>query len=180
MNLQLLAHKLIKWLPGECADWFFDNIMTILGDPGADIGGEVKSKRAGKYGTKKSKERREEPLWTMSYQTSSKRSPPFCLLIGQKNINVFWHQSEVRTAATKEKASKGKFFGPDKLQNHSNEGKGEEKTKSETKERRRREKKAMFVLLVLIMATFGRKKLLDAKGPFGDNVFKNPARCTKV
>ena len=54
------------------------------------------------------------------------------------------------------------------------------KTKSETKERRRREKKAMFVLLVLIMATFGRKKLLDAKGPFGDNVFKNPARYTKV
>ena len=20
--------KLIKWLPGECADWFFNNIMT--------------------------------------------------------------------------------------------------------------------------------------------------------
>ena len=42
------------------------------------------------------------------------------------------------------------------------------------------EKKAMVALLVLIMATleivFGRKKLLDAKGPFGDNVFKNPAR----
>ena len=28
MNLQLFAHKLIKWLPGECADWFFDNVMT--------------------------------------------------------------------------------------------------------------------------------------------------------
>ena len=50
---------------------------TILGDPGADSGSEGKSKRAGKYGTKKSKERREEPLETMSYQTSSKRSPPF-------------------------------------------------------------------------------------------------------
>ena len=24
--------------------------------------------------------------------------------------------------------------------------------------------------------SFGRKKPLDAKGPFGDNVFKNPAR----
>ena len=34
----------------------------ILGDPGADSGGEGKSKRAEKYGTKKSKERREEPL----------------------------------------------------------------------------------------------------------------------
>ena len=36
------------------------------------------------YGTKKSKERREEPLGTMSYQTSSKRSPPFWLLIGAR------------------------------------------------------------------------------------------------
>ena len=38
----------------------------------------------------------------------------------------------------------------------------------------------MVTLLVFIIATleivFGRKKLLDAKGPFGDNVFKNPAR----
>ena len=50
---------------------------NILGDPGADSGGEGKSKRGEKYGTKKSKERREEPLRTMSYQTSSKRSPPF-------------------------------------------------------------------------------------------------------
>ena len=45
--------------------------VPILGDPGADSGGEGKFKRAGKYGTKKSKERREEPLGTMSYQTSS-------------------------------------------------------------------------------------------------------------
>ena len=36
----------------------------------------------------------------MSYQTSSKRSPPFCLLIGQKNTKVFWHQSEARTIPT--------------------------------------------------------------------------------
>jgi len=49
----------------------------ILGDPGADSGGEGKSKRVEKYGTKKSKEWREEPLETISYQTSSKRSPPF-------------------------------------------------------------------------------------------------------
>ena len=77
---------------------FYPNI--ILGVPGADSGGEGKSKRVGKYGTKKSKERRKEPLGTMSYQTSSKRSPPFWLLIGQKNTKVFWHQSEARTAAT--------------------------------------------------------------------------------
>ena len=53
----------------------FQGHIHILGDPGADSGGEGKSKRAGKYGTKKSKERREEPLGTMSQQTSSKRSP---------------------------------------------------------------------------------------------------------
>jgi len=46
--------------------------IPILGDPGADSGDEGKSKRAEKYGTKKSKERWEEPLGTMSYQTSSK------------------------------------------------------------------------------------------------------------
>ena len=52
-------------------------ISSILGDPGADSRGEGNSKRAEKHGTKKSKERREEHLGTMSYQTSSKRSPPF-------------------------------------------------------------------------------------------------------
>ena len=54
--------------------------------PRADKGGEGKSKRAEKYGTKKSKEWREEPLGTMSYQTSSKRSPPFWLLIGARKL----------------------------------------------------------------------------------------------
>ena len=38
----------------------------------------------------------------------------------------------------------------------------------------------MVALLVFIIATleiiFGRKKLFDTKGPFGDNVIKNPAR----
>ena len=52
------------------------------------------------YGTKKSKERREEPLGTMSYQTSSKRSPPIWLLIGARKLVFFCHQSETRTAAT--------------------------------------------------------------------------------
>ena len=72
----------------------------ILGDPGADSGGEGKSKQAGKYGTKKSNERPEEPLGTMSYQTSSKRSPPFWLLIGARKLVFFRHQSEARTAMT--------------------------------------------------------------------------------
>ena len=37
----------------------------------------------------------------------------------------------------------------------------------------------MVALFNFLMATleivFGRKKLLDGKGPFDDNVFKNPA-----
>ena len=43
---------------------------------------------------RKSKERREEPLGTMSYQTSSKRSPPFWLLIGARKLLCFSAQSE--------------------------------------------------------------------------------------
>ena len=42
----------------------------------------------------------EKSPWAMSYQTSSKRSPPFCLLIRQKNTKVFWHQLEARTTTT--------------------------------------------------------------------------------
>ena len=62
----------------------------ILGDPGADSGGEGKSKRAEKYGTKKRKGRREELLGTMSYRTSSKRSQPFWLLIGARKLLCFF------------------------------------------------------------------------------------------
>ena len=56
----------------------------------------------------------------------------------------------------REKASKGRFFGADKLQNHTNE----EKAKEKKKERRGEEKKAMASLLLFIMATseIGRKK----------------------
>ena len=48
----------------------------------------------------------------------------------------------------------------------------------EKKKERGEEKKAMVALLVfVIIATleivFGRKKLLDAEGPFGDNIIKN-------
>ena len=71
--------------------------MSILGDPGADSRGERKSKQAGKYGTKKSKERREEPLGTMSYQTSSKWSPPFWLLIGVRKTYVLPDQFQMVT-----------------------------------------------------------------------------------
>ena len=47
-----------------------------------------------------------------------------------------------------EKASKGRFLKPEKLQNQSNEEKGKE-----TKKERGEEKKAMLALLVFIIAT---------------------------
>ena len=53
--------------------------------------------------------------------------------------------------------------------------KGKERRK---KKERGEEKKAMVALLVFIMATwrvFDRRELLDEKGPFGYDVFKNPA-----
>ena len=79
---------------------FDDDCRYVKGVPFVNSRGEGKSKWEEKYGMKKSKERRKEPLGTMFYQTSSKRSPPFCLLIGQKNTKIFCHQSEARTAAT--------------------------------------------------------------------------------
>ena len=78
-----------------------------------------------------------------------------------------------------EKASQGWFLKQEKLQNHSNKGKEKKKEGAEGKEEKR--KKAMVALLVFILTTlesFWPKKLLDAKDPFGDNVFKNPAGCT--
>ena len=77
-----------------------------------------------------------------------------------------------------ERASKGTFLKPEKLQNQSNEGKGKDTKKKGG------EKKAMVALIVFIIATleivFGRKKLLDAKGLFSDNVIKNPAIYTCI
>ena len=63
-----------------------------------------------------------------------------------------------------EKASEGKFFGPDKLPNQTNDGKGKEKRKS-TEEERRKEKIAMVALLGIIMATLEivLDELLDTK-----------------
>ena len=88
---------------------------------------------------------------------------------------VYENQHDEICSHLSDKASKGKFLKPEKLQNHSNEGKGKGKKKE-----RGEEKKAMVALLVLIIATldiaFDRKKMFDAKGPCGDNFIKNPAR----
>ena len=53
-----------------------------------------------------------------------------------------------------EEASKGRFLKPDKLQNHSNEGKGRKrKRKSDGKVKEEKRKKAMAALFVFIIAT---------------------------
>ena len=95
-------------------------------------------------------------------------------------VGFFENQRNKNCRHLSEKASKGRFL--DKLQSHTNEGKGKEKKKERKKERGGRNeenlKKAMLALLVSIMAILGKKKLLDTKGPFGGNVFKNPARHT--
>ena len=74
---------------------------------------------------------------------------------------------------------KARFLNPRSFKITVTKEKERRKRKSEEKEGGE-EKKAMVTLLVIIIATleivFGRKKLLDAKGPFGDDVFKNPAR----
>ena len=49
------------------------------------------------------------------------------------------------------------------------------KRKSEDRKEGEEKNKAMVALLVFIIATLAGKKLLDAKGLFGDNVIKNPA-----
>ena len=50
---------------------------NILGDPGADSGGEGKSKRGEKYGTKKSKERRPENFCVFLPNQKAERRRPF-------------------------------------------------------------------------------------------------------
>ena len=72
------------------------------GKPSSETQGQIVEARESRnrrknMAQKKSKERPEEPLGTMSYQTSSKRSPPLWLLIGARKTQVSWHQSEART-----------------------------------------------------------------------------------
>jgi len=66
-----------------------------------------------------------------------------------------------------EKASKGRFLGPDKFRTHSNEGKGKERKKERKKERGGRKEEnlnqAMVALLVSIMAILEKKNCWTQK-----------------
>ena len=85
------------------------------------------------------------------------------------------------------KKRRSKDFAPEKLKYNTNEGKGKDKKKERLrrKGKKKKKKKNNGALLVLIMGTletvFGqKKKLFDGRGPFGSNVFKNPARYIKL
>ena len=77
-----------------------------------------------------------------------------------------------------EKVSKGRFLKPENLQNQSNEVKGKEKKKEEEEGKEEKKKKSNGCTLSFYNSYFGWKQLFDAKGPFGDNVIKNPATYT--
>ena len=95
------------WTPVRFLIFPSDNSMALrcLAAPkaassetqGQIVGARESLNRRKNMARKKSKERPEEPLGTTSYQTSSKRSPPFWLLIGARKLVFLWHQSEART-----------------------------------------------------------------------------------
>ena len=76
-----------------------------------------------------------------------------------------------------EKASKGTgFLSPRSSKITVTKEKERRKRKSEEKERRRRKKSNGCTLSFYNDFFWQKKNLLDAKGPFGDNVFIYPAR----
>ena len=99
----------------------------------------------------------------ISGHRGSKSWAPFGVYISSR---FFENQPNEICSHFSEKASKGMFLKPEKLQNHINEGKGKEK-KKERGEGNEEKKKAMVVLLVFIIATleivFGRKKTVRHK-----------------
>ena len=83
--------RTVHFMEASVVDILFVIAMLASSETQGQIKGARESLNGWKsiYGTKKSKERREEPLGTMSYQTSSKRSPPLWLLIGARKTQVF-------------------------------------------------------------------------------------------
>ena len=75
----------------------------------------------------------------------------------------FWKPFFEICSHLSEKASKGSFRNPDKLQNHSNERKGKDKKKEqgEGKEEKKEKKKALVALLVFITETFSIRVFIE-------------------
>ena len=121
----------------------------------------------------------EEPPWG-SYAINRQYSLCVCMF-----SRVFENQPNEICSHLSEKASKGRFFGPDKLQNHSNEEKRKEKKKNcEEHIERRRKERSNGCTLSFYNGYFGqfwtKKKCWTEKiHKFGGNVF-NPARCMYV
>ena len=76
-----------------------------------------------------------------------------CMYMCTSN-RFFENQSnELSVYCMGERSSKGRFLKPDKLQNHSNEGKGKEKKKERGEGKEEKRKKQWLRSLVFIMAT---------------------------
>ena len=87
-----------------------------------------------------------------------------------------------------EKASKGRLFAPDNSGSKITLTKEKERRKRKSEEEERRREKSNGCTLSFYSGYLGdsqlvfceKKPLLDAKGPFGGNLFKNPAKYTFV
>ena len=92
---------------------------------------------------------------------------------------IFWKPTQQNLQSSEWKGVKRQFFGPNKLQNHTNEGKRKEKKKEGEEEERGRREKSNGCTLSFYNGYIGdwrEKKCWTEKDPFGRNVFKNPAR----
>ena len=79
MHLSIILNKLLLFTKGRSSSE----------TQGQIVGARESLNGVGKNSAKKSKERGGERLGTIFYQTSSKRSRPFWLLIGERNFYVF-------------------------------------------------------------------------------------------
>ena len=107
----MAQHRFIIIILYLFLSWASDLFIKSLYAPeftSSETQGQIKGVRESLNGRKNVARRKvknvEKSPWgqclTMSYQTSSKRSLPFWLLIGARKLVFFWHQSEARTAAT--------------------------------------------------------------------------------
>ena len=100
-------------------------------------------------------------------------------------VGDFLKTNRTKSAAIRLKSlQKAGFFNPDKLQNHTNEGKGKEKKKEPGGRKEEKRKKqwlhSWFLEWLLWRSFLAENKLLGGRGLFGDKVFKNLARCLYV